>query len=123
VTEADVVAALFDAFARRDAEAALPYVHPEAEFWPRGTNEMRGRDEPYRGPDGVREYLADVDRLWDELVVEPGELRSVAGGVVAFGTARGRIAGEPVEMPVVWLFRVREGMVVFGRASPTVPPR
>ena len=65
------VRALFDAFARRDVERALTLVDPGFEFWPQGTAERAGREEPYRGADGLRRYFADVAEVWDELWVDP----------------------------------------------------
>jgi ketosteroid isomerase-like protein len=110
---ADIVRAIFGAFAARDQEAALALCHDDFEFWPQGTAERAGRTEPYRGPTGMREYLADVERVWDELVVEPGDLRVAGGGVVAFGLARGRPANgaDEVAIPVIWVFKIDGGRV------------
>lgn len=107
-TAADLVHALFAAFAARDPDAATALVSEDFAFWPQGTAERASRREPYRGRDGLREYLHDVGQVWDELAVEPGELRVAGGGVVAFGTARGRPAGErrQVTIPVIWVFKV-----------------
>lgn len=118
---ADLVRALFDAFAARDGDAAIALVAENFEFWPQGTAERLARVEPYRGHAGLREYLADVARVWDELVVEPGHLRVAGGGVVAFGTARGRHAGETteIEVPVIWVFKVADGEICSVRVVPT----
>ena len=112
MTDEQVVAAIFDAFARRDLDAVLALFDPEAEIWPQGTAERVDRTKPYRGHDGLRRYLADVEEVWEDLQVEPGELRSVAGSVVAFGTARGTPrTGPPIEQPVIWTIRLRHGRV------------
>lgn len=118
---ADIARALFGAFAARDLEAALALCHPDFEFWPQGTAERIGRDEPYRGPDGMREYFTDVQRAWERLTVEPGDLRAAGAGVVAFGTARGRPAGSDVdiEVPVIWVFKLEDGQVRSIRVVPT----
>lgn len=119
---AQIVEALFEAFAARDLDAALALCSEDFEFWPQGTAERAGRSEPYRGREGMREYFVDVTRTWDELVVQPGELRVAGGGVVAFGTARGRPAGQgqELEIPVIWVFKVDDGRVVSGRVVATV---
>lgn len=119
MTDAEVVGVLFAAFARRDADAAARWIAPDADFWPQGTGERIARDGPYRGPEGIREYFADVERVWDELEIETGKLRVVTGAVVAFGTARGVTGGRRVEAPVIWMFRLRDGLVVHGRATRT----
>ena len=119
---AEIVRRLFDAFARRDIDAALALSAPDVELWPQGTAEQLGRDAAYRGHEGVREYFADVARAWESLAVEPGDLRVAAGGVVAFGTARGRtLTGVEVVTPVIWVFQLRDGLVVSGRITSTAP--
>jgi uncharacterized protein len=117
----EVIRALFDAFARRDLDAALALTQPDLEFWPQGTAQRAERTAPYRGHDGLREYFADVAAHWDDLRVEPGELRVAGDGVVAFGTAVGRPAGaeEDVSQPVIWLFKLRDGRVLHGRVVAT----
>lgn len=117
--EQQVIRALFDAFARRDLETALTLLDPDVEFWPQGTAERTQRTTPYRGHDGIREYFADVGRVWDDLRVEPDDLRVAGVGVVAFGTAHGRIGAELVHQPVIWVFKLRGGRVVFGRVVAT----
>lgn len=115
-----LVRALFEAFARRDVAALEPLVHPKASFWPEGTATQARRTEPYRGLAGLREYFADVEQVWERLRVEPSELRLAGGGVVAFGTAIGRTrGGQDVEVPVIWVFQVREGRVGFARVVRT----
>ncbi|HEX6389459.1 MAG TPA: nuclear transport factor 2 family protein, partial [Solirubrobacteraceae bacterium] len=102
---ADIVREVFAAFTRRDVETVVALTHPEGEFWPGGTAEQAGRSEPYRGHDGIREYFADLARVWDELAIHPGELRAAGAGVVAFGTVHARAAGNDVagEIPVIWV--------------------
>ena len=115
----DIIRALFDAFGDRDVDAALELVDPDVEFWPQGTAERAGRDGPYRGADGLREYFADVAAQWDELRVEPGELRVAGDGVVSFGTAIGRHGGQELRQPVIWVWKLRGGRVVSGRVVAT----
>lgn len=115
----EIVSALYDAFARRDVEAAVALAHPELEFWPQGTAARTGRDEPYRGHDGLRRYFADVDAAWEELRVEPAELRVAGQGVVAFGRVLGRADGQDLELPAIWVWKLRDGLVVYVRAVAT----
>jgi ketosteroid isomerase-like protein len=111
---------LFRAFAARDVDAAMALVDPALEFWPQGTAEGVGRAEPYRGIDGMRAYFADVARAWRDLEVHPGDMRAVAGAVVAFGRAIGtRQDGTRVDLPVIWTFKVRNGRVASGRVVAT----
>jgi uncharacterized protein len=116
---ATTVRALFDAFARRDVDRALALVDPAVEFWPQGTAERTRRTEPYRGPDGLRRYFADVAAVWDELWVDPSDLRVAGAGVVAFGTAHGRAGDEEMHRPVIWVFKLRGERLAYGRVVAT----
>jgi ketosteroid isomerase-like protein len=115
-----VVRELFAAFAARDVDAVIARVDPAVEFWPQGTATVAGRAEPYRGHDGMREYMADVARVWRSLEVEPGDLRIAAGGVVAFGRAQGvRADGEEMSVPVIWTFKLAGDRVLSARVVAT----
>ncbi len=116
-----VVRALFGAFAARDVDGCLAVLHPDVELWPQPTAELADRGEPYRGHDGFRAYLADVDRVWAEFAVDPGDERAAAGGVICFGAAEGvtRAGGERRRVPVIWVFRLREGKIVLCRIART----
>ena len=116
--EVAVVRAIYDAFARRDVEAVLPYVDPEFELLPTGTARLTGRAEPYRGPDGVREYFADAERVWRDLRLMADDVRAVAGSVVVFGKVTGVVAdGTPVERRVLWTWKLRDGRAVSLRVN------
>jgi ketosteroid isomerase-like protein len=109
--ELRTVRAIYDAFERHDVEAALAYVAEDMEFDPSGTKALVGREPPYRGPDGLREYFADAARAWDDLTLRADDVRAAAGSVVVFGHAEGRVDGEPVRRRVLWTWKVRDGKV------------
>ena len=115
------VRALFAAFAARDLDAVLAVAHPDIELWAQPTAELVGRTEPYRGHAGVVEYLADVERAWAAFTVEPTDVRAAGGGVICFGRAEGRAHGEDRvrRLPVIWVFRLRDDLVVFCRVART----
>lgn len=48
-------------------------------------------------------------------------MRTAGSGLVAFGVAIGRLRGEAEEqrIPVIWVFRLRGGRIVYGRAAAT----
>ncbi len=52
-------------FALGLAEAAIALLHPEVELWAQPTAEQTRRAERYRGHDGFRVYLRDVERVWN----------------------------------------------------------
>jgi ketosteroid isomerase-like protein len=121
VDDAAVIRALFSAFGRRDLRAALELVAPDLEFWPQGTQKRIARDAPYVGHEGLREYFLDVEAAWEDLEIQAESLRAVAGGVAVFGSVRGLpTGGEPMEAQAFWVFRLRDGLVVHGRAVATM---
>ena len=115
-----IVRALYYAFARRDVEAALGLADPAIEFWAQGTGDRAGRTEPYRGHEGLRRYFDDVAEQWEELRVEPDDFRIAGNGVIVFGTAHGIAGGKEVSLPVIWVWKLRGGRVVYARAVATV---
>lgn len=117
----DLVAAYFEAFGRRRADDVVALSHPGIEIWAQPTAEQVGRTEPYRGHDGLRDYLADVDRAWTHFEVTPEDFRAAGQGVIVFGRGRGRSAatGDEISVPLIWVFRLRDGLVVFCRVAKT----
>lgn len=121
VTDPNVqaVQAVYEAFATRDAEAMIRHIHPECEFRPFGTRLLRGEDDPYRGHDGIRRYLADVAELWDELTLEPLDYRSAGTSVVVFGHVTGRSPRAEVDTQVTWVWKLRDALAIDIRVFPT----
>ena len=113
----DVVRAIYHAFNARDIEAALPHVHPDCELDLRGTADRIGRTEPYRGPEGLREYFADVARFWDELTIHAEDFRAIPGSVIVMGHVDARLAGEPVRRSAVWTWKVSDGQATHVRVA------
>ena len=114
-----LVRAMFEAFARRDIEAVLPYLDADVELQVPSTSGFAGRTGPYRGHQGIRDYFADVAAVWDELVVEPEDFRSTENAVVIFGRIRGRGGAQRIETRVLWSWKLRAGKVVAGAVFDT----
>jgi ketosteroid isomerase-like protein len=116
VSEANVDLArrAFEAFAERDVDALLELMHPELEFLPVTANLTTG-GLPYRGSEGIRRYIEDVARVWDELRVFPSEYRDLGDTVVALGRIHGRGGGMIIDRPTGWVWRMRDDMIVWGR--------
>jgi ketosteroid isomerase-like protein len=115
---ADIVSRMFDAFSRRDAEALLAIADPDIVFIP-PTGRLAGRDEPYRGHEGLRTYLADVARVWQELRSEPDECLEFDDRVLCTGRVYAWGVGRVIDAPAGWVFRVRDGLVVEGQVYET----
>lgn len=117
-TEAiEVVRAIYDAFAERDVERALQYVDESVEWLPAGTSQLTGRTEPYRGHQGLREYFADTERVWEDLRLFADDIRVAGSGVVVFGHVEGRYDGREMRTNTVWTWQVRDGKAVAMRVS------
>jgi ketosteroid isomerase-like protein len=101
--EADVVRAIYDAFARRDLETAMRFTSPDCEL------DFAGRAEPYRGHQGLREYFADVERVWQDLVLHADDFRIIPGSVIVIGHITGRREGLDVRRSAVWTWCVKDG--------------
>ena len=110
----EVIERIFSAFARRDFAVLADLTDPEFEFWA-VTGREAGRDGAYRGRDGLRDYLADVARVWEELRAEPRDYRERGDVVVVTGRVYAWGLGRVVDTPAGWLWRLRDGRVVEGR--------
>jgi ketosteroid isomerase-like protein len=113
-----VVREVFVAFAARDIERVLALVDPDVSFTAM-TGGVVGRTEPYRGHEGLREYFRDVAEVWDELVLTPREFRQGASAVLVTGKVNARSPARVVSGSTGWVWRVRDGRVVYGRVYPS----
>jgi ketosteroid isomerase-like protein len=116
-----LVGRLFNAFNQRDAETIVALCSPEMEFFTI-TGEEVGRGAPYVGPAGLRDYLADVERFWEELLITPGSVERRDEKLLVLGRVyvRNRELGIR-DMPVAWIWQVEGGLFVRGEvfADPT----
>ena len=113
-----LVERIFDAFNRRDLSAIDEICDENVEFFPI-TGEALGRRAPYMGPAGLREYLAEMSRIWEELQITPSEIARRGDRVLV----RGRVYVRSHElgirdMPVAWIWKVRDGRFVWGQVFP-----
>jgi ketosteroid isomerase-like protein len=106
------VARLFEAFSRRDLPSALALVHPEVVFQPM-TAAVTRAGEPYRGHEGIHRYAKDVEENWDELTIQPVQIRAAGHAVVVLGMVSGRGRGGAFEnAPTTWVIKFRDGLVI-----------
>jgi uncharacterized protein (TIGR02246 family) len=118
VSEQDVklVRRVFDAINRRDVQAVLEAYHPDADMSTLTSELVQGK--AYRGHTGIREYFSSFADVWEELRLEPEEIRDLGDRILVIGrwSSRGKESGAEVEAPAAWLFAVRDGRVLFSRA-------
>jgi ketosteroid isomerase-like protein len=106
----EIVRRLLDAFNRRDADAILELVDPEVRFVAM-TGRLVRAGEPYVGREGLLDYFADAERLWPGLQVEVGQIQAAGDAVVVLGYVHAKAAAGTMQMPVVWTWRLRAGLV------------
>jgi ketosteroid isomerase-like protein len=106
-SQEQIVTRLFEAFSQRRLEDALPLLTDDVLFAPM-TAQVTRAGEPYRGHEGIRGYIADVEQQWDELVVRPTQIKAAGNAVVALGLVSSRgAAGEFEDVPTTWVFKFR----------------
>jgi ketosteroid isomerase-like protein len=113
-SDIDVVKEVFAAFAARDPERVVAVLDPDVVFIA-VTGGILGRTEPYRGHEGVREYFRDVGRVWDELVLTPREFEEVGDAILVTGRVSARSPSRMISGSTGWVWRVRNGLVVYVR--------
>jgi ketosteroid isomerase-like protein len=98
-----------DAVNRMDVEAIVEMTDPQVEW----RTELIGTPV-YRGHEGVRQALRDVDRAWESWHTEATEV--LAGDQTAFlgthATARAKATGIPVEADLFYVAFFRGGKIV-----------
>jgi ketosteroid isomerase-like protein len=109
----EVVRRMFAAFADRDLGAMLPELDPDVVFLPVTANLTTG-GVPYRGHDGMAQYLADVAGVWPELRLFPEDMRELGDVVVVLGRVLARGGGMILDRPTGWLFTLRDRKIVRG---------
>ncbi|HMI82112.1 MAG TPA: SpoIIE family protein phosphatase [Solirubrobacterales bacterium] len=113
--ERELVERLYTAFNRRDPEEIAAVCDEKMGFFPIGTAEEIGRDAPYIGPEGLQEYLRDVERAWDELLITPKVIERHDRSLLVRGRvyARSRPLGIR-DVPVAWIWELGDGKFIRG---------
>lgn len=113
MSNVQVAARSYDAFARGDLDAVLADMHDEI-VWHQAQGLPHGG--VYRGIDEVRRNVFDpLDRdWWDEFVVTPVEFVQDGDVVVVLGTYRGlaRGTGKRLDVPFVHVWTFADGLAV-----------
>jgi ketosteroid isomerase-like protein len=117
-TAEELVRRAYQAFSKRDLDALRQIADPRIEIHT-VTGMIAGRSEPYRGHDGLVEYLRDVGETWDEIELLPTDFHELSDNrLVVFGRVRARRELAVIDAPNAWLWEVGEGRIrsarVFG---------
>ena len=114
----EIVRRAYQAFSKRDLDALMKIADPQIEIHT-VTGMIAGREEPYRGHQGLMEYLRDVSETWDEIELLPSDFHELSDSrLVVFGRVRARRELAVIDAPNAWLWEVAEGRIrsarVFG---------
>jgi ketosteroid isomerase-like protein len=97
---------LFEAFNRRDPATIAELCDEAMEFYAI-TGEEVGRSKPYIGPGGLDQYLDDVERVWEELLITPREVEYRGARLLVRGQVyvRSRDLGIR-DIPAAWIWEL-----------------
>jgi ketosteroid isomerase-like protein len=101
----------FEAFAAGDVDGMIAVADPDIEFLPVTANLTTG-GVPYRGHDGLRSYMEDAKRVWQDLKIHPEEFRDLGDRVLTLGHTRARGGGMIMDLPSGWVWQMRDGKIV-----------
>ena len=110
----EVVRELAEAWRRDDRDAWLAAWGEAAEFYPL-RSQLEGH--PYRGRDGLRKFMAEIDEDWAYIRFEVDEIRDAGEQVLALAhvAARGRASRLDLHHPIGIILTVRQAKLVYAR--------
>jgi ketosteroid isomerase-like protein len=103
-----------EAYNRRDVGAFLELFEPGVEWHPL-TQVMFGEEATvYRGHEGIRQFMREVDEALAEVQIEQLEIRDLGERLVVSGRlrARGRASGAETESPISWVVEFEYSKVI-----------
>jgi ketosteroid isomerase-like protein len=112
MTLEDTVYTAYEAWSRRDIDALLEVVHPEAEARP-----ILGANigiSVYRGREGLREWFGDLHQEWEtfETRVVQIDAHDDRALLTVQIQARGRASGVVIEGDLYHLVELRDGLIL-----------
>jgi len=102
-----------DAYNRGDVETVLEVHDPEVEWRPALQVLLGGKATVYRGHEGVREFLRDLDEAFSEGHIAIREIRDLGDRLLAEGRwlLRGKESGAQTEASLSFLMDFESGKV------------
>ena len=99
---------------RGDVDALLDELHPEIEWHPWLQIQFGGEATVYRGHQGVRKGIRELEEAFSEIEAEQTEIRDLGERVVAIGHLRGRgtESGAITESAIAWIVEFESGKVI-----------
>jgi ketosteroid isomerase-like protein len=106
----------FESLNRGDDDALVAVWHEDAELY--GFPGVPDAPDVYRGHDGLRAWLANLRRTFDDVRFEPKQvtLKGDVGVIEVAAAATGAGSGVPIEWSAWIVARVRDGKVAHAEA-------
>lgn len=102
----------YAAFAQRDLET-LVAISDESIEVSTVTGLLAGRTGPYRGHEGLREYMSDLSGTWKRLELRPQQFHSIDDeSTLVFGRVRAWHDKGFLDSANAWLWTIRDDRVV-----------
>ena len=107
---------VMDALSRRDLEGLIAFADPEVE-WHSFFAEL-GEGGVYRGHDGTRRYMNDLNDAWEIVRADVDDGVGVGDVAVLVGRIhyRGKVSGAETESSAGWMLKFRNEKVLRFRA-------
>lgn len=107
---AEIVRRAFEAWDRRDDEAALDHFSPDVEI---DASERVLNPGVFHGIDGARRFRAEIDETWVEFHVAIEDVLPAGDDVVVLvrSTGQGRASGAQVDARAAWVVALVDGKV------------
>jgi ketosteroid isomerase-like protein len=106
----EVVRLFYEFWRSRDWAIAEEHMHPDAIV-----DVSRNVFNPgvHRGVDGIREFMKQVDEMWEEFRIDPEEIIDAGEVVVVRNrvTGKGRGSGAEAEMTLFGIVKFRDGKI------------
>jgi ketosteroid isomerase-like protein len=103
---------------RGDVETLLEELDPEVE-WHSALHALLGGEQTvFRGHDGVRKMIRDLNQAFSEIHIEITEIRDLGDRLVAIGRtrARGKASGAETDTPLALVTEIKNGKTISVRA-------
>jgi ketosteroid isomerase-like protein len=112
MTLEDTVYTAYEAWSRRDIDALLEVVHPEAEARP-----ILGANigiSVYRGREGLRDWFKDLHQEWEQFQTRVTQIdaRDDRALLTIQIHARGRASGVVIEGDLYHVVELRDGLIL-----------
>jgi ketosteroid isomerase-like protein len=102
------------AYNRRDVDAFVEEFDPAVEWRPLNQVMFGGEAEVYRGHEGVRRFMREVNDAFAEVQIEELEIHDLDERIVMSGRLRafGRSSGAPTESAIGWVVEMKDARII-----------